>query len=182
MSYATGVQEVKLFFCSCLVFSSVVKPLSVWFFNRSLGKTASLQPIGTSLSKTATTVKFLNLRKLHFLVNFSQLYESKISILLRRSISFVKSSLVHTSFDPSSRVLFSCAWEQLKPPSYIFSKLNRKARSTLAAQFKLLWKWERVSCTIVASTFSLQLNWWLCISPVQVQKLRVIVGLRRTLL
>ena len=46
---------------SCLVFSSNVRQLIVWCLSRGSGETASFHPIGTSLRRTANTVKFFNL-------------------------------------------------------------------------------------------------------------------------
>ena len=46
---------------SCLVFSSNVRQLIVWFLSRGSGKTASLHPIGTSLRRAANTVNFVYL-------------------------------------------------------------------------------------------------------------------------
>ena len=60
----------KLSLDGCLVFSSYVRQLTVWFSSRGLGKTASLQPIGSSLSKAAYTVKLVNLWNLHLLCSF----------------------------------------------------------------------------------------------------------------
>ena len=51
----------RLSLYGCLVFYSTVRQLIVWFLSRGLEKTASLHPIGTSLSKAANTVKFVNL-------------------------------------------------------------------------------------------------------------------------
>ena len=51
----------KLLLFGCLVFSSNFRQLIVPYFNRGSGKTASLYPISTSLSKAAETVKFVNL-------------------------------------------------------------------------------------------------------------------------
>ena len=44
----------------CLVFSSNVRQLFVQFFNSGLVMAAFLQPLGTSSSKAAKTVKFVN--------------------------------------------------------------------------------------------------------------------------
>ena len=51
----------KLSLYGCLVFSSKVRQLIVWFLSRGSGNTAILHPIGTSLSKAANTVKFVKL-------------------------------------------------------------------------------------------------------------------------
>ena len=51
----------RLSLYGCLLFSSYVRQLIVQFFIRGLGKTASLQPIGTSLCKAANAVKFVSL-------------------------------------------------------------------------------------------------------------------------
>ena len=51
----------KLLLDSCLVFSSYVRQLIVWFFSRGSNKTAFLHPIGTCLRRAANTVKFVNL-------------------------------------------------------------------------------------------------------------------------
>ena len=51
----------KLSLYGCLVFSSIVRQLIVWFLSRGSGRTAFLHPLGTSLSKAANTVKFVNL-------------------------------------------------------------------------------------------------------------------------
>ena len=60
------------------------------------------------------------------------------SVLLTISCSFVKSSLVHTSFVRSSRVLFSCAWKYpILRPSILF-KMNPNSRFTLTAQLSFL--------------------------------------------
>ena len=99
----------KLSLNGCLVFSSYVRQLIVWFLSRRSGKTAFLHPIGTSLSTAANTVKFVNLWNLQFVFILSPLQDSMTSVLLKRSFSFAKSSLMHTSLDRSSRVLFSCA-------------------------------------------------------------------------
>ena len=99
----------KLLLYGCLVFSSYVRLLIVPFLNRGLGKTGFLHPIGTSLKKAANTVKFVNLKNLHFVFILSRLQDSMTSVLLRKSFNFAKSSWVHTSLDRSSRVLFLCA-------------------------------------------------------------------------
>ena len=51
----------KLSLYGCLVFSSYVRHLIVQFFKSGSGKTAFLHPIGTSLSKAANMVQFVNL-------------------------------------------------------------------------------------------------------------------------
>ena len=51
----------RLSFYGCLVFSSNVRQLIVWFLGRGSGKTAFLHPIFTSLSKKAETIRFVNL-------------------------------------------------------------------------------------------------------------------------
>ena len=51
----------KLLLYGCLVFSSYVRQLILPFFNRGSVKTAFLDPIGTSLRRTANTVKFVSL-------------------------------------------------------------------------------------------------------------------------
>ena len=79
------------------------------FLRRSLGKRASLQPIGRFFSKTANTLKFVNLWNLRFVFIPSLLQNWMTSFLLKMSPSFVKSSLVRTGLERSSRVLFSCA-------------------------------------------------------------------------
>ena len=52
----------RLSFYGCFVFSSNVRQLIVWFLSICLGKTESLHPIGTSLSKVTKTVKYVNLQ------------------------------------------------------------------------------------------------------------------------
>ena len=99
----------RLSLYGCLVFSSNVRQLIVQFFKSGLGKTAFFHPIGTSLSKAANTVKFVNLYNLHFVFIFSRLQDSLTSVWLRKSFNIAKSSWVHTSLDWSSRVLFSYA-------------------------------------------------------------------------
>ena len=56
-----GTEKAQVVVISCLVFSSNVRQAIVPFLNRGSGKTAFLHPIGTSLSKAANTVKFVNL-------------------------------------------------------------------------------------------------------------------------
>ena len=58
---ASARKRQKLSLYACLVFSSYVRQLIVRCLNRGLGKNALLHPIGTSLSKAANTVKFVNL-------------------------------------------------------------------------------------------------------------------------
>ena len=58
---ATARKGTKLYLRGCLASSLKVKQVTVWFFNRGLRKTASLQPIGTSLNETENTVMFVNL-------------------------------------------------------------------------------------------------------------------------
>ena len=58
----------KLFLHGCLVFFFKMWQLIVWFSSRDSGKTASLQPIGTSLCKAANTVK--SIRKTSTLCSF----------------------------------------------------------------------------------------------------------------
>ena len=79
------------------------------FFKSSLGKTAFLHPKGTSFSKAAKKSKFVNLWNLHIMFILSWLKDSMTSVLLKKFFSLPKSSLVHTSLDQPSRVLFSCA-------------------------------------------------------------------------
>ena len=93
----------------CLVFSSNVRQLIVWLLSRGSGKTGSLHPIGTSLSKAADRIKFVNLWNLHFVSILSRLQDYMTSVFLRKSFNFAKSSWVNTSLDWSSKVLFSYA-------------------------------------------------------------------------
>ena len=87
---------------------------------------------------------------------------------MRISFSFVKSSLLHTSFDRFSRLLFLCVLEYLNPPSSVFFKINPEATSfTLAAYLKLVKKWS--SRPLLLRWGFLQHNLWHCVSPVQVQ-------------
>ena len=58
---ASAQKRHKLLLYDCLVFSSYLGQLIVWFLSRGSGKTAFLHPIRTSLSKAANTVKFVNL-------------------------------------------------------------------------------------------------------------------------
>ena len=109
MCRAGARERQRLSLYGCLVFSSNVRKLIVWFLSRGLGKTAFLHPIGTSLSKAANTVKFNNWQNLQFVFILSRLQDSMTSVWLRKSFNFAKSSWVHTSLDWSSRVLFSCA-------------------------------------------------------------------------
>ena len=99
----------RLSLYGCLVFSSNVRHLIVQFFKSGSGKIASFYLIGTPLRRAVNTVKFVNLKNLHFVLNLSLLHDLMTSVLLRISLSFAMSSLVHTSLDRSSNVLFSCA-------------------------------------------------------------------------
>ena len=99
----------KLSVYRCLVSSSFARQLFVSILNRGSGKTASLQPTGTSLSNAAKTVKFVILWNLHFVFILFRVQVSITSVLLNNSFSFANSSLVHSDLDRSSRVLFSCA-------------------------------------------------------------------------
>ena len=70
------------------------------------------------------------------------------SLLLRKPFSFAKSSVVNTNLDQSSRVMFSCAYKYLSPPTSVFLKMNTKFWVTFAGHLKLLKKWSRFSSTI----------------------------------
>ena len=61
MWWARARKRQRLSLYGCLVFSSNVRRLIVWFLSRDSGKTASLHPIGTSLRRAANTVKLVNL-------------------------------------------------------------------------------------------------------------------------
>ena len=106
---ASARKRHKLSFFGCLVFSSNVRQLIVQFFKSGSGKSPSLHPIGTSLSKTANTVKVVNLQKLHCVFILSRLQDSMTSVLSKISLKFAKSSWVQTSLDRSSSVMSSCA-------------------------------------------------------------------------
>ena len=127
----------KLSVYGCLVFSPKVRQLTVCFSNRGYCRTASLHPIGTSLRKAANTVKFVNLYNLYFVFKLFLLHDSMTSVLLRLSFRFVRSSLVHTSFDRSSSVLFSCAYKYLNLPSSIFFNMNPNARFTFSCAIQV---------------------------------------------
>ena len=58
---ASAEKRHKLLLYDCLVFSSYLRQLIVWFLSRGSGKTAFLHPIRTCLSKAANTVKFVYL-------------------------------------------------------------------------------------------------------------------------
>ena len=58
---ASARKRHKLSLYGCLVFSSNVSQLIVWFLSRSSGKTAFLHPIGTFFRGTAKTIKFFKL-------------------------------------------------------------------------------------------------------------------------
>ena len=91
----TARKRLKLSIYGCFVFSSNVRQCTVWFFSRGLGKTPTLQPIVTSLSKASNFVKFVNLQNIQSVFNLSLPHDSMTSVLLRISFSFVKSLLVH---------------------------------------------------------------------------------------
>ena len=78
-------------------------------FKRDSGRTASLQPIGISLSRAANIVKFVNLKHLHFVLGLSFVHDSITSVFFKIFFNFVMSSLLLTSFDRSNKVLFSWA-------------------------------------------------------------------------
>ena len=92
-----------------LVFASMWDSWLCSFLKVFCGKTMSRQPIGTSLSKAAKTVKIVSLWNLHFVLNLSLQHDSMTSALIGISFRFLEWSLVYTSFDRSSRVIFSCA-------------------------------------------------------------------------
>ena len=119
-----------------VVFASKVRQLTVWFLNRDLGKKASIQPIGTSLSEAEFTVKFVRLKKLPFVAILSLLHDSMTSVLLKWSFSFAMSSLVYTCLDRSRSVWFLSVYKDLNRPTSIFSKLNPKVWFTFAAHSK----------------------------------------------
>ena len=58
---ASARKRRKLSLYGFLVLFSNVRQLIVWFLSRGLCKTAFFQPIGTSSSKAANAVKFVNL-------------------------------------------------------------------------------------------------------------------------
>ena len=58
---AKARKRQKLFLYGCFVLRSYLKQLFVWFLCRNSHKTASLQPIGSSLSKEKNTIRFISL-------------------------------------------------------------------------------------------------------------------------
>ena len=93
-----------------------MRQLIVCFLSRNLVQTASLQPKGTSLSRKANTVEFVNLLNLQFEFILHLLQDSMKSVLFRFFLSFDKAYLAHSSLDRYTRVLFSCALKYLNPP------------------------------------------------------------------
>ena len=76
---------------------------------------------------------------------FSLRHNSMTSVLLRISSSFAMSSVLHTSSDRSSKVLFSCAEKCLNLPSSMFFNVKLKATFIFSARIKLLKKRSNVS-------------------------------------
>ena len=98
----------KLSLYRCLVFSSFVRQLIVWFLSRGSEKTAFLHPIKIFLTGAAITSILLTCRTstlCSFFLGYKTLWRH---FRLRKSFNFARSSWVHTSLDRSSRVLFSC--------------------------------------------------------------------------
>ena len=89
---------------------------------------------------------------------FSWLLDPMTSVLLKRSFSVDKLSLVRTSLNRSTRVLLSCEWRYLNLPSFNLFKLNAKTKFTFAAHLVLLQKGSRFLSTNVALRFP---NAWL---------------------
>ena len=86
-----------------LLFYAEVKQLTACVFTIGLGKTASLWPRGTCLSRGANIVNFVSLNNLYSVFILSLVYVSTTSfVLTRNSCSFVKSSYVHATFDQCS--------------------------------------------------------------------------------
>ena len=61
MRRARARKRHSLTLYGCPIFSSNVRQLIFWFLSRGSGKIAFLHPVGTFLSKEASTVRFVNL-------------------------------------------------------------------------------------------------------------------------
>ena len=100
----------KLSLCGCLVFSSKMKQLTVFFFTGSSGKTASLRKYVFEWSWKYCW--FCQLVEPPLYVHpFSSTRLRDFSFVESFFFSFTRSSVVHNSLDQSSRVLFSSAYK-----------------------------------------------------------------------
>ena len=133
-------------------------------FYRKLRKNSVLANHRYGMSKATNTVKFVNLEIFPFVFILSLLHHSLTSVLLTSLFSFIKSSLVHTSFDRSSRVLFSCAYKHLKLPSSKIFIMNPKPNSLLL-QISNCWKKRSsFSTTTLSLRFSIAFLETLCLA------------------
>ena len=107
--YANGEQALEKgtsFRYMVLLILFIRETVDCTISQKGFGENCVLAPIGTSSKKAANTVKFVNFWNVHFVSILSLLHDSMTSVLSRKSFSFTKSSMEHTSFDQSSRVLF----------------------------------------------------------------------------
>ena len=127
--------EIIIVRFSCIFLK--VRQLTVRILKRDSGRTAYWQPIGISLSRAANTVKFVNLKNLHFVLDLSFVHDSITSVFFKISFNFAMSSLLLTSFDCSNGVLFSWAYKYLKFLSSIFLGMKPRAKVSFATHFSL---------------------------------------------
>ena len=74
--------------------------------------------------------------------------------LVKKSFSFVKLSLVLTSFDLFSQVLFSCERKHLNHPFSLYFRRNPIGKITLPHSLRLLYKPSNFWATIYALGFT----------------------------
>ena len=137
---ASARKRHKLSLYGCLVLSSNVRQLTVPFLNRSLGKTALLHPIGTSFSKAANTVKFVNLQNLDlFIRSFSatRLYDV---ILVEKIFQLCQVVMgAHKFGSIQQGIVFVCVRLSEPSVSYIFQN-EAKSQIHFCCTFQIVEK------------------------------------------
>ena len=113
----------------------VSKATDCMIFRKNSGRTASLQPISISLSRAANIVKFVSLKNLHIVLDFSFVKKSITSVFFKIFFNFAMSPLLLTSFDCYNRMLSSWGQKCLNFPCSICFRMKMKAKLSLAAHF-----------------------------------------------
>ena len=157
----------RLSLYGCLVFSSNVRQLIVWFLSRGSGKTAFLHPIGTSLCKAAKTVKFVICRT-STLCSFFLGYKTPWRLFCWDNPSTLPTRHGYTQvlIDPAG-YCFRVRKSIWNLRLLYFSEWNQKPESLLL-QISICWKNGQVSrLRLFRWEFPLP-NWKLCVLLFQV--------------
>ena len=129
-----------------------------WIFNSGSDNTVSLESMGFSLGNGAKIVTLFSLYFFHFMLVESLVHESMTSVLLGKSLIFVKSAVATTGLDFSNSAIF-CVHNN----TYNYPLLRFWAQSWMPYSAELyIWNWETQQPTFPTDVSGAEYLWRIC--------------------